>query len=253
MTSIRTRLGVVAAGGVLAAAGLVTTAADASASVPACGNSALSVNRTFVQGGAGHSWMSLVYRNTTRHACTIGGYPGLDTVSKTGHVLAHAKRTLSGYGGGGSLHTITLQPGHYASASVEWLNFNPKTSGACAFGSAVRTVVANTSLVHRLSVSTSACGLQVHPTVAGTPGYPNFGPAQYYWIAGSTVDSAHVNLYLNKAEQQLKAPKVWPTQVAQLKQLISYPPTGLTPAQVKQARADIKALDGFFGTPGKYL
>jgi hypothetical protein len=253
MTSTRTRLGVLAACGVLATAGLVTTAGDASAATPACGNSALSVNRTFVQGGAGHSWMSLVYRNTTHHTCTVSGYPGLDTISKTGHVLAHAKRTLSGYGGGGTLHTVTILPGHYASASVEWLNFNPATSGDCVHGVAVRTVVANTSLVHRLSVSTTACGLQVHPTVTGTPGYPNFGPAQYYWIAGSNVDAAHVNLFLTKAKQQLQAAHVWPTQVAQLAQLISFPPTGLTPAQVAQARADIKALDLFFGTPGKYL
>ena len=93
----------------------------------------------------------------------------------------------------------------------------------------------------------------MHPTVAGTPGYPNFGPAQYYWIKGSTVDAAHINIYLGKAEQQLTAAKAWPAQVALLKQLISYPPTGLTTAQVKQARADIRALDAFFGTPGKYL
>ena len=254
MTAVRSRVAALAAAGALTTTGLAATAASASAvAVPHCGNSSLAVTRTFTQGGAGHGWMALIYRNVTSHTCTVYGYPGLDAISSTGHVLAHATRTLSGYGSGGHLATVTIRPGGFASAGVEWLNFNPRTSGACAFSTTVNTVVANTSTVRRLRVSVSACNLQVHPTVAGTPQYPDFGPAQQYWIAGSKVISADTNLYLSKAEYWLKVAKVYPTQVAQLAQLIALPITGLTPAQIKTARADITALNGFFGTPGLYF
>ncbi len=254
MTAVRTRLAALAAAGALTTTGLTAIAPAASAvTVPHCGNSSLAVTRTFTQGGAGHGWMALIYRNITSRTCTVYGYPGLDAISSTGHVLAHATRTLSGYGSGGHVSTVTIRPGGFASAGVEWLNFNPRTSGACAFSTTVNTIVANTSTVHRLRVSVSACDLQVHPTVAGTPQYPDFGPAQEYWIAGSKVISAHTNLYLSKAEYWLKVAKVYPTQVAQLAQLIALPITGLTPAQIKTARADTKALNGFFGTPGLYF
>ena len=254
MTAVRTRLAALVAAGALITTGLVATAAPASAvTVPQCGNSSLAVTRTFTQGGAGHGWMALIYRNVTIHTCTVYGYPGLDAVSSTGHVLAHASRTLSGYGSAGHLSTVTIHPGGFASAGVEWLNFNPITSGACAFSTTVSTVVANTSAVHHLRVSVSACSLQVHPTVAGTPQYPDFGAAQEYWIAGSKVDSAHTNLYLSRAKNWLKLANVYPTQVAQLAQLIALPLTSLTPAQIKTERADITALDGFFGTPGLYF
>jgi hypothetical protein len=254
MTAVRTRLAALAAAGALSTTALAATAASASAvSVARCGDSSLAVTRTFTQGGAGHGWMALIYRNVTSHPCTVYGYPGLDAISRTGRVLAHATRTLSGYGSGGHLSTVTIRPGGFASAGVEWLNFNPRTSGACAFSTSVHTVVANTSTVHHLPVSVSACHLQVHPTIAGTPQYPDFGPAQQYWIAGSKVISADTNRYLSTAEHWLKVANVYPTQVAQVAQLIALPITGLTPAQITTARADITALNRFFGTPGLYF
>lgn len=116
----------------------------------------------------------------------------------------------------------------------------------------MNTIVANTTAVHHLPVSVSACNLQVHPAVAGTPPYPNFGPAQQDWIAGSKVIAADTNRYLVQAERWLKTATVYPTHVAQLAQLIALAITGLTPAQIKTARPDIAALNQFFGTPGLY-
>jgi Domain of unknown function (DUF4232) len=252
MTAVRTRLAALAVAGALTTTG-VATATAASAVTPRCGNSSLAVTRTFTQGGAGHGWMALIYRNVSSQTCTVYGYPGLDAISSTGHVLAHATRTLSGYGSGGQLSTVTIHPGGFASAGVEWLNFNPATSGPCAFSATVNTIVANTSTVHRLRVSVSACNLQVHPTVAGTPQYPDFGPAQVNWIIGSTVSSAETNRYLYNARYWLLLAKVYPTQVAQLSQLMALPITGLTPAQIRTARADTRALNDFFGTPGLYF
>jgi hypothetical protein len=253
MTAVRTRLAALAAAGALSTTGIAATAASASAVTPRCGNSSLAVTRTFTQGGASHGWMALIYRNVTSTTCTVYGYPGLDAISSTGHVLAHATRTLAGYGSGGRLSTVTIRPGGYASAGVEWLNFNPATSGSCAFSTTVNTIVANTTTVHRLRVSVSACKLQVHPTVAGTPQYPDFGPAQANWITGSKVIAADTKRYLYNARYWLALAKIYPTQVAQLTQLMALPITGLTPAQIKVARADTAALDDFFGTPGLYF
>jgi len=254
MTTFRTRLGVLATTGALAATGLALTAAAATATTgsaataPACGDNSLAVTRSFVDSGAGHSWMLLVYRNTTAHACTVRGYPGLDAIGRRGQVLAHAHRVRDGI----RVRSVTVRPGGYASAGVQWENFNGRTGGDCRFSRTVNTVVANTSRVHTLRVSVSRCGLQVHPTVAGTGMYPNFGPAQHDWIRGSKAISARQGRYFRRAARQLASSNDFPSQVKELRQLASLPETGLTHRQRKEARADVKDLDYFFGTPGLY-
>lgn len=254
MTTVRNRLVVLATAGALTAAALTATSAVASAATGSrCGDASLAVTRTYVDSGAGHSWMSLVYRNVSAHTCTVSGYPGLDAVGPKGHVLAHAVRTLAGYGGGAHhVGSVRVRPGGYASAGVEWLNFNGATGGSCRFSAAVKTVVANTNQVHRLPVSVSVCGLQVHPTVVGTPQYPHYGAAQHYWTRGADVIAADLNYYFGRARHELKTAKSYPTQVADLTQLMSLPETGLTPKQIKQAHADVKELDRFFATSGLY-
>jgi hypothetical protein len=249
MTTARTRLAVLTTAGALAATGLAAGAVTAGAQpLPACGNSSLAVTRTYVDSGMGHSWMSLVYRNTSSQTCTVTGYPGLDAVGSYGHVLAHAKRNRDGQ----QIRTISINPGGYASAGVQWENFNGATGGSCAFSESVNTIVANTSRVHHLDVSVSRCGLQVHPTVAGTPLFPDYGPAQLAWIRGAKADAADMGRYFHAAAKQLAKSGDYPTQVNELDQLASLPDTGLTHKQQKEARADVKDLDSFFGTPGLY-
>lgn len=248
MSALHTRLAVLASTGALAATGLTVGAATAQAhSIPACGNHALAVTRTYVDSGAGHSWMSLVYRNITRHSCSITGYPGLDAV-RNGHVLAHAARRRDGH----PVRSVTVAPGGYASAGVEWENFNGATGKNCRFSTAVRTTVANTGRVHRLRVSVSRCGLEVHPTLPGTPMYPHYGPAQHYWIAGSKATAARTNFYLDHAANQLARSRDFRPQVRQLRKLAALPETGLTRKQRKQARMLVRELDAFFATPGLY-
>lgn len=144
----------------------------AAASVPACGNSSLAVTATAEQGATGHANFVLLFRNKTLSSCSLFGYPGLDALNATGQVLAHAKRTLVGFTGGShlGLQTIVVRPGRYASADVEWMNFNPTTSGACRFSHSVAATPANTSHTVHLARSVSVCRLQVHPTVAGRTG-----------------------------------------------------------------------------------
>jgi hypothetical protein len=129
------------------------------------------VTHSHTQGATGHGNVIIRFRNTGHSACTLYGYPGLDALRADGSVLAHAKRTLNGFTGGAKhVRTVTLRPGHYASADVEWLNFNPRTGGNCAFSHTIATTPANTTRTRYFRVSVSRCRLQVHPTVAGRSG-----------------------------------------------------------------------------------
>jgi hypothetical protein len=162
-----------AAATTLAAAGCVLAMPTAAlATPPACGNQSLAVIARPDDSGLGHGSFVLLFRNKTTHACTLFGYPGLDALNATGGVMKHARRTLNGYAGGTThgLQTVRVAAGRFASATVEWHNFNFSTGGTCRFSHSVAATPPNTShTVHRAR-SVSVCGLQVHPTVAGKSG-----------------------------------------------------------------------------------
>ncbi|HEV7204064.1 MAG TPA: DUF4232 domain-containing protein [Jatrophihabitans sp.] len=170
--SVSRRLAVLATSALALGGVAAIGAAPASAALPACGNTSLTVSASAEQGATGHANFILRFRNRTGNTCTIYGYPGLDALSSTDHVLAHATRTVNGFTGGSrhGIPTVVLHPGAYASADVEWMNFNPVTSGACTFSHSVATTPANTSHTVHLARSVSVCRLQVHPTVPGLTG-----------------------------------------------------------------------------------
>lgn len=254
MKNLSKRLAVFAAATVVAGSASVAIANEAGATVPACGNASLAVTRAPSVFAGGHAAFDLLFRNVSASSCTLYGYPGLDALNSQNQVLAHATRTLSGYmGGPGAIHLVTVAPGHFASARVEWLNHNPVNGNACTYSAKVATTPANTTHTVRLPVSVSICVLQVHPTVAGTNGNYPFAVAQEAWIAGSKAISANQGLYWTQAENDLKtAGSEFTTQIAQLKQLIALPDANQTPAQNAQYHHDINALNTFFGTPGLY-
>jgi hypothetical protein len=161
-----------AAATVLGAAGCLFAVPAGAAAVPACGNNSLVVSGTRTQGATGHGNFVLLFKNRTQQSCTIHGYPGLDALNAHGAVLAHAKRTLNGFTGGSrhGVPTVFVRPGHFASADVEWMNFNPTNGHSCVFSHSVAATPANTSHTVHLARSVSVCRLQVHPTVAGKTG-----------------------------------------------------------------------------------
>ncbi len=171
MTAIRTRTVALAASATLIAAGVIAAAPSASAAVPACGNSSLTVTHTGSQGATGHGSFVLEFKNTSHSTCYVYGYPGLDALNGAGHVLAHAQRTMRGFAGGAHVEAkVTLTPAHWASATVEWMNFNPVTSGNCTFSASVAATPPNTTHTVHFPISVSVCRLQIHPTVAGVSG-----------------------------------------------------------------------------------
>lgn len=171
MTTLRTKAAVLAGSVGLAGAGLLLAGSPANAAAPACGNSAVAVSHLHTEGATGHGSVVLLFKNVSAHTCSLYGYPGLDALDAGGHVLAHAKRTMHGFAGGAhTLGTVAITPGHYGSATVEWMNFNPTTGGSCTFSKSVATTPANTSHTVHFPIAASLCGLQVHPTVLGHTG-----------------------------------------------------------------------------------
>jgi hypothetical protein len=174
MTIARTPSAVLAACAALVATSLVGAsppATNTAGAVEACGNSSLAVSHTAAHAATGHGSFVLLFKNTSRTTCSIYGYPGFDALNASGHILAHARRTLQGFAGGAHKEkTVAVIPGHWASATSEWTNFNPANSGSCTFSKSVATTPANTTHTIHLAVSVSVCVLQVHPTVAGTSG-----------------------------------------------------------------------------------
>lgn len=252
MTTLRTRVLALASGGAIAVAGLFagTTAADATTPAPACGNSSLHVTHTPVDGAAGHSAFYLLFRNVTSHTCSLYGYPGLDALNASGHVLAHAHRTLGGFGGPASLQTVNVRPNHSASALVDWLNFNPQTGGDCTTSASIAATPANTGYTVHFHIAVTICGLEVHPTT-GSGAVHNFVAAQTKWLAGANAISADQGAYWLAAAHDLQ--DSWTTASAQLTELAGLPDAMLTPAQQAEAVHDTKQLNKFFVTPGLYL
>jgi hypothetical protein len=136
-----------------------------------CRDTAFDVSAGDQQGATGHSSIVLRFRNRLPQPCAIQGYPGLDAVTSTGAVLAHAARTLNGFAGGAhTVSLLTVASGQTASALAEWMNFDPATSGPCPTSASIMVTPANTSNTVSLPVHVTVCGLQIHPTVAGTSG-----------------------------------------------------------------------------------
>jgi hypothetical protein len=254
MTTLPTKTRLLAAATALAAASIaVGTAGPASATtLPACGNTSLAVSPTPSTSAGGHARFVVLFRNVSHATCTLYGYPGLDALDRYGHVMAHAQRTLNGYMGGPSTETlVTVAPGRYASAIVEWLLYNPVTTGDCRFSASVATTPANTTHTTRLPVSVSICRLQVHPTIAGASGFDAYDRARLAWLQSATVANYLKGQYWLQAAADLQAAHEYPTQVAQLKQLTSLPDAQPTPAQRAQEAHLVNALDAFFITPGQ--
>lgn len=255
MSRFRSRAAVAAASGLFAAgvAGL-TLAGPAGAVAPACGNAALSVSHSSIDSATGHSRIVLLFKNVSASTCTIYGYPGLDALDHAGHALAHAQRTLSGFMGGVHTEATAVIPaGHYASATAEWMNFNPVTSGPCTYSSSIAYTPANTTLTVHSPVSVSVCQLQIHPTVPGTSGNDGYAQAKGEWIDGSGAISSQQGTFWSAAASDLNADgATYATQVAQLKQLISLPDANQTPTQNAEYHSDITALNTFFATPTLY-
>ena len=238
-------------------AAIAADAQGTATSVGSCTGAQLKIGTGEGQGGAGHGGFPLEFRNTSGHACTLSGYPGLDAISKKGTVLVHAERTESGYlAGAPAGRTVTVQPGQYASAFVEWVDMDSH-GGACKNSHSIAVTAPNTyRTVHR-AIHVGRCELQVHPVTAGRSGsqpiLSGYAAARKAWIHSSKVSAAEQNRYLYRAARDLDSAKHdHSTQAHQLRELAALPLTSETKKQMRKAHHLVHELDAFFHTPKLY-
>jgi hypothetical protein len=151
---------------------VATTSSSASAHPDWCVDGEVSVAVLPDPGGsaAGHNDAILTFRNSSTRTCVLYGYPGVDALDSGGHVVAHAKRSLTGYMGGtySGLHNVSLHPGGLASTVVE----GDVGDGGPDCSAGASMVVTAPNLFHSTPVPGSpyVCDFTVHPVVAGTSG-----------------------------------------------------------------------------------
>lgn len=138
--------------------------------VPPC-SSNIRVIKGGGQGAAGHITLVLIFNNVGTTACKIYGYPGVDLVSASGKVIAHAQRALSGMAGGAtSLAAITLAPGKSASALLEASDVPQGSITDCGSYNLNVTPPGQYVAVPLATAMMPKCDVQIHPVVAGTGG-----------------------------------------------------------------------------------
>lgn len=256
MTTLRVRLTAAAVSTALLIAGLIGFDAAARATAPACGNTSLTATRGLIDGALGHGGVTLFFRNSSRHTCSLRGYPGVDELDMNGQIIAHATRTLRGYlGGASSVHTVKLAPGGFASALVEWINTTPIDGHNCAQAAYLRATPANTSHAVRMPTeSTTNCFVQVHPTVGGTSGNFYFAHAQQAWLQGAIVPFPGNGGYWQHARTLLLRAHFssYGDASKALTQLILLPDAYRTTKEIAAYRADIELVNAFFTTPKLY-
>lgn len=123
------------------------------------------------QGAAGHLTIVLIFNNVGHTPCRMRGYPGLDVVTPSGHLVAHARRTLNGMAGGAtSIATITLAAGGSASALVEASDVPQGGISNCGNYPLQVTPPEQYVAVPAGLATMPQCALEIHPVVAGTHG-----------------------------------------------------------------------------------
>jgi hypothetical protein len=134
--------------------------------IPPCANGDVVVTAGPHESGMGHRALTLVFSLAPgADACTLTGYPGVD--SGEGGPLVHAKRTLSGYLAGirsDVLPTITVTPSQPATAVVEGDTANTLADVKCPAYSDLRVTPPDTTDTVTVSGGIDgACHFQVHP------------------------------------------------------------------------------------------
>ncbi|MFF2550337.1 DUF4232 domain-containing protein [Nocardia sp. NPDC058058] len=148
----------------------LTTSAPTTSAAPApCGNGQVVVDATVMSPGMGHRGVRLNFSVARDgRACTLTGYPGVDTGA--GGPLLHAERTPRGYMGGlpagdDSEPTVLLDAGHGAQAVVEGVAFDNDGKG-CASYTDLRVTAPNTTDTVTVAAQIDTCHLQIHPVTA---------------------------------------------------------------------------------------
>jgi Domain of unknown function (DUF4232) len=105
------------------------TALAARAAVPACTAADLGawVAVTQGNGAAGSIYYPLQFTNLSRHACAMGGFPGVSAVDRNGHQLG----SPAGRDHAVPARTVVLAPGATAHTILRWSDVTVTTTPGC--------------------------------------------------------------------------------------------------------------------------
>lgn len=129
----------------------------------------------------------------------------------------------------------------------------PGTGQASSFTPAAPASATPADTVATAPASDSS-GRSVPPASPASPSakQAGFTSALAAWKNAAAANAATMNEYLQQAADDLRASGYsgYGTAIAQLTYLAHLPATDDTPTQQANAHSDVRALDGFFGTPG---
>ncbi|MEV4125318.1 DUF4232 domain-containing protein [Nocardia sp. NPDC049707] len=134
--------------------------------IPACVGSQLIVGVEPMSPGLGHRGVRMHFSVVgASGACTLAGYPGVDT--GPGGPLLHAERVVRGYMGGlpadvDTPPTVVLDHDHTAEAVVEGSVVDPG-GNQCPTYTGLLVTAPNTTDTHAVSITIETCTLSVHP------------------------------------------------------------------------------------------
>jgi hypothetical protein len=100
--------------------------------------------------------VTLSFRNTSSHSCTLVGYPGADLVTPAGGVLINVPRRPAN-----AAHHLTLNPGDVATADVTAYAIDTSTGDACPRWGNLVVTPPNGFVSHPMSVDVPICNASV--------------------------------------------------------------------------------------------
>jgi hypothetical protein len=121
-----------------------------------CSDDDLVVANGSLQSADTQRHVTLSFRNTSSHACTLVGYPGADLVTPAGGVLINVPRRPAN-----AAHRLTLNPGDVATADVTAYAIDTSTGDACARWGNLVVTPPNGFVAHPMSVDLPICSASV--------------------------------------------------------------------------------------------
>ena len=100
--------------------------------------------------------VTLSFRNTSSHSCTLVGYPGADLVTPAGGVLINVPRRPAN-----AAHHLTLNPGDVATADVTAYAIDTSTGNDCPRWGNLVVTPPNGFVSHPMSVDVPICNASV--------------------------------------------------------------------------------------------
>jgi uncharacterized protein DUF4232 len=121
-----------------------------------CSDDDLVVANGSLQSADTQRHVTLSFRNTSSHACTLFGYPGADLVTPAGGVLINVPRRPAN-----AAHRLTLNPGDVATADVTAYAIDTSTGDACPRWGNLVVTPPNGFVSHPMSVDVPICNASI--------------------------------------------------------------------------------------------